>query len=164
MAIYKEKIAVAYDALIANDIDLWIIAGQESATNAEPMLACLGEFEFIGLTALLFSRDQSSAVICTPIDADGYKRLNAFNEIIPFPMSFVKTLSDFLKAKNPKKIALDYSVNNPASDGLTVGIYNLLKEALLNSHCQGEFVSAEPLVNLVRGIKTDDELARIKKA
>ncbi len=164
MAIFKEKITVAYDALKANDIDLWIIAGQESATNSEPMLACLGEFEFIGLTALLFCKDQTSAVICTPIDADGYKRLNAFNEIIPFPISFVKTLSEFLKAKQPKKIAIDYSVNNPASDGLTVGIFNLLKEALSLSQCKAEFVSAEPLVNLVRGIKTDDELARIKKA
>lgn len=164
MAIYKEKIEVAYDALNANDIDLWIIAGQESATNSEPMLPCLGEFEFIGLTSLLFTKERSSTVICTPIDADGYRRLHAFDEVIPFSVSFVKTLSEYLKDKQLKKIALDYSANNPASDGLTVGIFNLLKEALQLSQCQAEIVSAEPLVNRVRGIKVEDELIRIKKA
>lgn len=164
MGIYKEKIAIAFEALNKNDIDLWIIAGQESATNAEPMLTCLGDFEFIGLTALMFNSNHSSAVICTPIDADGYQRLRAFDEITPFPITFVKTLSEYLKAKQPKKIALDYSLNNPASDGLTVGVFNLLKEALSLSECNAEIVSAEPLVNLVRGIKSEDELTRIKKA
>ncbi len=164
MGIYKEKLAIAYDALNQNEIDLWIIAGQESATNSEPMLTCLGDFEFIGLTALLFKRNQTSAVICTPIDADGYQRLNVFDEVIPFQISFVKTLSDYLKVLQPRKIALDYSLNNPASDGLSVGVFTLLKEALSLAQCQAELISAEPLVNLVRGIKSDDELVRIKKA
>lgn len=164
MGIYKAKIDIAFEALQKHDIDMWIVAGQESTTNSEPMLACLGDFEFIGMTALIFNADRTSTVICTPIDADGYQRLQAFDEVRPFPVSFVQTLSEYLAVKQPKKIALDYSINNPASDGLSVGIYNILQEAFALAACPAKIVSAEPLVSLVRGIKLEDELIRIKNA
>ena len=96
MGIFKEKFDIAYQALKNNDIDMWIVAGQESATNSEPVLACMGDFEFIGCTALIFNVDKTNAVVCTPIDADGYQRLKAFNEVIAFPVSFVNTLSEYI--------------------------------------------------------------------
>lgn len=164
MGIYKEKFAIAFEALKKNSIDTWIVAGHESATNSEPVLPTLGDFEFIGFTALIFNVDNTSAVICTPIDADGYRRLQAFDEIIPFPIAFADTLSEYLKDKNPTNIALDYSLNNPASDGLSVGVYNVLKEAFNKLPYEVKIVSAEPIINQVRGVKLPDELARIEKA
>jgi len=164
MGIFKEKIDIAYLALKNNDIDMWIVAGQESATNSEPVLACLGDIEFIGCSALIFNVDKTNAVICTPIDADGYQRLKAFNEVIAFPVSFVNTLSDYIDKKKPKKIALDFSLNNPASDGLSVGIYELIKTAFAKCGYNQAIVSAEPIINMVRGIKLPAELDRIANA
>lgn len=164
MAIYKEKFTIAFDALKKNGIDTWIVAGHESATNSEPVLACLGDFEFIGFTALIFNADKSSAVVCTPIDADGYDRLKAFDEIIPFPLSYAETLRDYLENKKPKRIALNYSLNNPASDGLSVGVYNVLQEAFTKLTYKPEIISAEPIINQVRGVKLIEEQAKIAKA
>ena len=39
----KEKVKIAFDALNDENIDMWIIAGQESATNSEPILSVMSD-------------------------------------------------------------------------------------------------------------------------
>ena len=158
---YKEKLKVARDALKAEGIDTWIIAGQESATNSEPALTVLCDGEFIGLTALIFNADGTSAAICTPLDINGYVNYGVFDEVIAFPVSFTDTLAEYLKKKAPKKIALDYSLENPSADGLSVGMYETLKEAFKKADIDAKIVSAEKVVTKVRGIKSEVELEKI---
>ena len=100
----KEKIAIAIEALKEQNIDMWIIAGQESATNSEPILSVMSDAEFIGLTALIFNKDGSSAAICTPIDYNGYVHHGVFDEVIAFPVSFIDTLAEYVKKMNPAKL------------------------------------------------------------
>lgn len=164
MAFYKEKIDIACQALRENDIDMWIVAGQESATNSEPVLEVMGDGEFIGCTALIFNRDGTSAVICTPLDMNGYIHAGVFSEVIDFPVNFEESVGEYIKKKGPKNIALDFSLDNPASDGLTVGMYNLLKKAFEIAGFTGETVSAQPIVNMVRGIKLPHEIEKIRRA
>ncbi len=161
MGFRKEKIGIAFDALAKLDIDLWIVAGQESATNSEPALDVLSDSEFIGLTALIFSKDRKARVVCTPIDANGYKIDGSFDEVIPFAVRFQNTLAEVLKDLQPKRIALDFSEENPSADGLSVGMFRLLEEAFGLAGFDGEVLSADPVVALVRGIKTQDEIAKI---
>lgn len=160
----KEKIRIAYQALQEENIDMWIIAGQESATNSEPILDVMSDAEFIGCTALIFCKDETSAAVCTPIDYNGYVHQGVFDEVVAFPISFTDTLAEVIKKKAPTKIGLDYSLNNPSADGLSVGMYHLLQEAFEKAEYQGEVVSAEKIVVKVRGIKTVEEIAKIKRA
>lgn len=160
----KEKIRIAYQALQEENIDMWIIAGQESATNSEPILDVMSDAEFIGCTALIFCKDETSAAVCTPIDYNGYVHQGVFDEVVAFPISFTDTLAEVIKKKAPTKIGLDYSLNNPSADGLSVGMYHLLQEAFKKAEYQGEVVSAEKIVVKVRGIKTEEEIAKIKRA
>ena len=164
MAFYKEKIDIACQALRDNDLDMWIVAGQESATNSEPVLDVMGDAEFIGCTALIFNKDGTSAVVCTPLDMNGYIHAGVFDEVIDFPVKFEQTLGAYIQKKSPKTIALDFSLNNPASDGLTVGMYQLLQKAFELAGFDGEVVSAQPIVNMVRGIKLPHEVEKIRKA
>ncbi len=164
MAYYKEKIDIACQALRDNNIDMWIVAGQESATNSEPVLEVMGDGEFIGCTALIFNRDGTSAVVCTPLDVNGYIHAGVFTEVIDFPVSFEASVGEYIAKKGPKSIALDFSLENPSSDGLTVGMYELLKEAFAIAGFTGETVSAEPIVTMVRGIKLPHEVEKIRKA
>ena len=99
----KEKVKIAFDALNDENIDMWIIAGQESATNSEPILSVMSDAEFIGCTALIFCKDGSSVAVCTPIDYNGYVHHGVFDEVIAFPVSFTDTVSEVIKRKNPKK-------------------------------------------------------------
>ena len=164
MAFYKEKIDIAYDSLNKNAIDMWIVAGQESATNTEPALDLLCDSEFIGLTALIFTSDRKARVVCTPIDVNGYDMVGLFEKTYPFPVSFEDTLADVLKETKPNTIALDFSRESVSSDGLSVGTYYLLKKAFDKAGYTGKVVSAARIIEDVRGIKTADELAKIKKA
>lgn len=160
----KEKVQIAFDALNDENIDMWIVAGQESATNTEPILAVMSDAEFIGLTALVFCKDGTSYAVCTPIDYNGYVHHGIFDEVLAFPVSFTDTLAELIKRKNPKNIALDFSQENPSADGLSLGTYKLLQEAFEKASFQGDVISAEQIIVRVRGIKSEDELAKIKKA
>lgn len=164
MAFFKEKIEIAYDSLNDNDVDMWIVAGQESATNTEPALDLLCDSEFIGLTALIFTRDRKARVVCTPIDSTGYEITGMFEKIYPFPVSFEDTLADVIKEINPKNIALNFSRENVSSDGLSVGTYLLIMKALEKIDYEGELISASDIIKDVRGIKTEAELEKIKNA
>ncbi|WP_294560578.1 Xaa-Pro peptidase family protein [uncultured Traorella sp.] len=160
----KEKVKIAFDALRDEKIDMWIIAGQESATNTEPILAVMSDAEFIGCTALIFCKDGTSTAVCTPIDYNGYVHHGVFDEVIAFPISFTDTLAEVIVKKKPEVIALDYSLENPSADGLSLGMYHLLEEAFEKANYQGKVVSAENIIVRVRGIKSEEELSKIRKA
>ena len=164
MGFNKEKIDIVYSSLEKNNVDMWIIAGQESSTKSEPVLDILSDSEFIGKTALIFTKDHKARVVCTPIDANGYVISGVFDKVCPFPVRFVDTLAEVIAEVKPKTIALDYSKNNPSADGLSVGMFQLVKEAINKSNVNPAVVSAEGIVTLVRGIKTADEIEKIKKA
>lgn len=160
----KEKISMIWDALEEDSTDMWIVAGQESATNSEPVLQIISDIEFIGCTALVFCRDRTCYAVCTPIDRNGYIHEGVFNAVFPFPVSFAETLAEVIRMKNPEQIALDYSAENPAADGLSLGMFRILEEAFRIAGFRGEIRSAEKMVVRVRGIKTEEELGKIRKA
>ncbi len=164
MAFNKEKIDIAFQAMQENDMDMWIIAGQESATNPEPILDVLSDGEFIGCTALIFNKDGTSAVVCTPLDSNGYIHAGIFDEVIAFPVKYEQSVGQYIQRKHPNNISLNFSRDNPASDGLTVGMYQLLQKAFRIAGFAGQVVSALPIVNMVRGIKLPREIEKIRKA
>ncbi|NLW70840.1 MAG: aminopeptidase P family protein [Eubacteriaceae bacterium] len=164
MGFIKEKVDVALRAIKEEKIGMWIIAGQESATNSEPILDVMADSEFIGMTAVIFNDDGTSAVICTPIDYNGYAMQNIFTEVMAFPVSFAQTLSEYIARKNPSNIALNYSLDNPAADGLSYGSYLTVKQAIDLAGYKGEVISAQKAACIVRGIKLDYEIERMKKA
>ncbi|MCF0108918.1 MAG: hypothetical protein HUJ57_02315, partial [Erysipelotrichaceae bacterium] len=91
-----EKVNIAFQALKDENIDMWIVAGNESATNTEPILDVMCDAEFIGMTALIFNKDGTSAAVCTPIDYNGYVHHGVFDEVHAFPISFADTLGEYI--------------------------------------------------------------------
>ncbi|MEF9961217.1 MAG: Xaa-Pro peptidase family protein [Erysipelotrichaceae bacterium] len=164
MAFYKEKLELAYQALNEQNIDMWIIAGQESGTISEPILPVISDHEFIGETALIFMKDKSAYAICSPIDKNGYINTGIFKKVIDYPVSFSETIGELIELVQPKQIALDFSENDPSSDGLSCGTYDHLKEGFTIAGFKGKIVSAKPIVNIVRGCKSDWELKKITNA
>ncbi|MFW9787613.1 MAG: M24 family metallopeptidase, partial [Candidatus Thorarchaeota archaeon] len=66
--------------------------------------------------------------------------------------------------KDPKKIAINYSVNDVAADGLSVGMHKLLLDYLKNTPYSNRLMSAEHHIQKLRGRKTKEEVSRIRKA
>lgn len=164
MAFYAEKLALAHACMQEQAIDMWIVAGHESATNSEPILPVISDHEFIGYTALVFCGDGTRYCVCTPIDANGYIHAGIFDEVYPFRVSFAQELAQLIGQKKPKSIALNYSEYDPGSDGLSYGAYQMIQDALSIVNYQGSIVSAYPITSVVRGIKSDWELQQIEAA
>ena len=76
----------------------------------------------------------------------------------------LQTLAEVILKKKPEVIALDYSLENPSADGLSLGMYHLLEEAFKKADYQGKIVSAENIIVRVRGIKSEEEISKIRKA
>lgn len=151
---FSDKIKRALQALQDENIDMWIIAGQESATNSEPALNLISDAEFIGYTAVIFCQDGSSYAVCTPIDYNGYEVLGIFDKVFAFPVSFEETLAEVLKSKKPEKIALNFSDDNSFANGLSTGTYQKMKKAFDSAEFTGEIVSSERIVSTIQRMET----------
>jgi Xaa-Pro aminopeptidase len=73
-------------------------------------------------------------------------------------------LLELLNRHNPEKIAIDYSPDCAAADGLTHGNYLNLVELLKGTDFPARFVSAEAVIAKIRGKKSVEELRRLKLA
>jgi Xaa-Pro aminopeptidase len=164
MSFYKEKVNLALSQLNNLNIDLWIIFGDETAINSEPILDIISDHEFIGNTALLFFKNGKKIVIATPIDIDGYINTKFFDENISFPVDILKTLAEVISKYKPNSIALDFSEMDASSDGLTYGKYLKIKESLDSINYKGTIVSAQDITTKIRNVKSSDEIELITKA
>ncbi len=162
MAFYQDKLEQIKQLLQSSTADAWMVVGHETATNSEPMLDLIGDQEMIGMTGIIFNKDGSSAVICTPIDADGYRLGDHFTEVLPFMSSFNETLEQYLDKKGHQVLALNFSEQDPASDGLSTGVYQSMQPVLTKLNIQ--VISAAPLNQKLRGIKTAREIELMRVA
>ena len=84
--------------------------------------------------------------------------------VIPYDESFRPALKDAVTTLNPASIAIDYSENDPAADGLTHGMYLELMQTFAGTPFADRFISAERVVGSLRGRKSATEVERIRQA
>ncbi len=90
--------------------------------------------------------------------------MGAYDQVIAYDESLRPALRDAIERLDPRSIALNYSESDPAADGLTHGLWLVLREALEDTPYADRFVSSELVVNALRGRKSADEVARIRAA
>ena len=73
-------------------------------------------------------------------------------------------LKNVIDRLDPESIALNYSENDPAADGLTVGMYRTLRETFAGTPYADRFVSGEAFVASLRGRKSSGEIMLIREA
>lgn len=160
----RRKGKQACEILQELDLDAWLIWVRETAQMADPVLKVILGSDLVWQSALIFTKQGEKLAIVGNFDADGIEELNLFDRIIPYTQSIRKTLLGELERINPRHIALNYSQNDVASDGLTVGMRTLLKEYLKDTPYFERFVSAESLISRLRGRKIPAETSRVQKA
>ena len=164
MKLHSEKFPLVFKTMQEEEIDVWMIAASETETNSEPVLPILGDQQFIGATALIFERAGTIRAFATPLDINAYALTDYFEETISYKTTLADELTRYIGETRPKRIALNYSRNNPACDGLSYGRYKYLAAAFEAGGFDGEIVSAERIVGRLRGVKSDWEIERISKA
>lgn len=159
-----EKSNQACEILDELDLDAWLVWVRETSQMPDPVLTIILGREVVWQSALIYSRDGTKTAIVGNFDADGIEQAGIFDEVIPYTEGIREQLVTTLTKIDPHEIAINFSKNDVAADGLTVGMHLLLKEYLEDTPFEDRLKSAEQVIGRLRGRKTDTELKRIREA
>jgi Xaa-Pro aminopeptidase len=161
----NEKIDQAVALLEEKQIDLWITFVRETSLTKDPALEMIYPYDVTWHSAFLIARTGNTVAVVGRYDADNVKRLDAYAEVVGYDQSIRPALIEAVKKINPKTIAINFSESDPAADGLTVGMKRTLDETLAEANIHEEqIISAEGLLNSLRGRKSPGEVELIKQA
>ncbi len=160
--IQREKIQQAVGILNEKGIDCWLTFVRETEHNADPALPLISPVNVTWHTALIITRSGHTAAIAGRYEIVNFERMGCWDECIQYDQSIQPALVEVLDRLNPKQIAVNYSESDTAADGLSHGMYLTLQRYLAGKPY--ELISAEDILNPLRGRKTPGEIARIKAA
>jgi Xaa-Pro aminopeptidase len=146
------------------ELDAWLVWVRETSQIADPVLNLISGGDVVWQSAFLFTKQGEKIAIVGNLDKDGVEAQGLFSQVIPYTQGIKDVLVQQLDAYNPSKIAINYSTNDVAADGMTVGMYMILKEYLQDTPYIDRLVSAERIIQKLRGRKTILEIERVKKA
>ena len=165
MTLIQEKVDQAIEILKEQGTDMWLTFVRETSGVRDPALDLLiGANDLTWPSALIVTRKGEKIAIIGNLEKDALQRLNVFDEILGYDTAVSELLRTTITRLNPDRIAVNTSRNNVHADGLTHAMYEFLKEYLAGTPYADRLVSAEPIINSLRGRKTPTELARIRKA
>lgn len=158
------KIKQAIEILDELDLDMWLIFLRESDMMADPALELVVGHKVTWQSAIMYCRTGEAIAMIGNFDAADFERSGNFTQVIPYIEDCGKEIRKIIKKIDPGKIALNYSTDDTASDGITHGMYLLLCEYLKGTPYPDRFVSSEKLMSLVRGRKTPEEIELLREA
>ncbi len=161
-SIQLEKIEQAIGILNEKNVDCWLTFVRETEHNADPALPLISPVNVTWHTALIITRTGHTVAIAGRYEIVNFQRMGCWQECIQYDQSIQPALVDALDRINPKQIAVNYSESDTAADGLSHGMYLTLQRYLAGKPY--ELISAEGILNPLRGRKTPGEVARIKAA
>lgn len=162
--IVQEKTAQAIQILQEKDIDVWLTFVRETSAGGDPVLPLIYGHDLTWQSALIFTRSGQRIAIVGAFEAETVRRLQAYDEIIPYHTGIRQPLLEILDRLAPRQIAINYSRNDTLADGLPYGLYQVLLGYLQGTAHANRLVSAEGVVAALRGRKTPSEIERIKAA
>ena len=160
----REKIRQAYGILEELDLDLWMIFVRESKAMADPAMELVVGTECTWQSAFVYSRKGRSYALVGNLDEVKFKDLGCFDEVRSYVQGIMDPLRALFGELDPGRYALDVSVNDYMSDGLTYGMFQLLQKCLEGTPWGDRWVSSEKLIAALRGRKSPAELDRIRAA
>jgi Xaa-Pro aminopeptidase len=160
----REKLDQAVAILKELDIDAWMTFVRETSLSPDPSLDLILGFDMVWQSAFIVTRDNQRIAIIGHHDQENIKALGCYSTIIPYVQGIREDLVGTLMDLNPQKLALNYSENDVAADGLAHGLMLTLERYLADTDFSTRFTSAEGIMSALRGRKSSTEVKRIKAA
>lgn len=165
MTLIQEKVNQAIEILKEQETDVWLTFVRETSGVRDPVLDLLiGPNDFTWPSALIMTRNGERIAIVGNLEKDAVARLEVFDAILGYDTAVSGPLRDAITRLDPQQIAVNTSRNNVHADGLTHAMYEFLCEYLKDTPYAERLVSAEPVINALRGRKTPAELERVRRA
>ena len=165
MNLVKQKTDQAISILKELDIDVWLTYVRKTSEIHDPSLYFLMEDSWLTWqTVLLITKTGKKIAICGRYDVPNLEKMGVYGTIISYDESIKTDLIKILDEIDPSSIAINYSIDNVAADGLTHGMWLRLNRFLEGTPYLERLISSEKLLAALRGRKTDLEINKIKKA
>jgi Xaa-Pro aminopeptidase len=162
--ILAEKLSQATEILKEIQIDCWLTFTRETAEMGDPCLKLISPVGVVWSSAFIITSGGDRIIIAGKYDADAFEKSGLYTEIIEYIASPRDVLRKVFTQLSPRRIAINFSKGNVAADGLTHGLYLWLRDLLADTPFVDRFVSAEPIVNRLRGRKSKSEIQLITAA
>ncbi len=159
-----EKVSQASEILAEKGVDLWLTFARETAMLPDPVLELILGLEMTWRSIFLISRSKRHTAIIGHYDAEGIRQLGVYNDVVGYHQGIREHLLTALQAYDPAQIAINFSENDVAADGLTLGNYRTLLAYLEGTPYQERLGSAEAIIAALRGRKTPQEVDRMRQA
>ena len=159
----QEKVAQAVEILREQDVDLWLTLVRETSLTHDPCLDLVAGVYSAWTGAFLISASGERVAIVGRFDGPALEQVGAY-EVVTYDESIRPALRETIERIAPRSIALNYSESDPAADGLTHGLWLVLRETLAETPYADRFVSSDAVVNALRGRKSAVEIERVRGA
>jgi Xaa-Pro aminopeptidase len=160
----REKINQAIEILKEENLDCWLTFARETSTIPDPAMDLIVGSGVTWPSAFIITARGETVAIVGSLDKANQETLGHYPKIIGYLESVEQDLINTLQDMNPNKIALNYSINTATADGLSHGLYLQLIKYLKNTPFSDRLVSSEPILNKLRGRKSNAEIERVKKS
>ncbi len=131
---------------------------------ADPALDLVVGHKVVWQSAFFICKNGESYAMVGNYDVSDFERSGRFKKVIPYIEDCGKEIKNLIKKINPKNIALNYSIDDTAADGLSHGMYLMLTDYLKGTDYPEKFISSENLMSLLRGRKIPEEIELVSKA
>jgi len=158
-----EKIKQAVDILKEKNVDMWLTFVRETSSTPDPVLDLILGTNCVWPSAFILTATGQAVAIVGSLDVQNIKD-HAPYEVVGYVDSIKNELLKTLEKFDPKRIAINFSLNDVMADGLTHGMYLTLCEYLKGSPYLDRLESSEMIIAALRGRKSPSEIERIKSA
>jgi Xaa-Pro dipeptidase len=159
----QEKLKQATAILNELEIDAWLTFVRETTLQPDPALELIADVDVTWQTAFLVNRHGRHTCIIGHFDAENVRALGAY-DVIDYHQGISQPLRDALTSLDPAQIAINFSENDVAADGLSLGMYRTLRHILSGTPYLERLVSAEQIIAALRGRKSPAEVERVRQA
>src|SRR5579859_7698842 len=137
-----EKIEQAIRILNEVHVDCWLTFVRETDEQPDPALKLIVSHDVTWHSAFLLTRQGERIAVVARYDDDLVKQSQLYTTVISYTEDIGPALVEVLQRLDPSSIALNYSVNDVAADGLTHGMYMQLVEYLKGTPYAQRFASS----------------------
>lgn len=167
-ALNREKLSQAANLVRESGVHVWLTLVREAGEGSDPVLPFLCETGLVWISALMVGHDGRKIAVVGNYDAEPLEHSGDWDEVIPYVQGIRAPLLEVLDSWVPKaerpRIAVNYSEADDKADGLTHGLFRLLTAHLSGTRFEGSLESAEPILSRLRGIKSSEEIRRLRGA
>ncbi len=164
MDIIKAKIQQATRLLDEMNIDAWALFERETSMQKDPTHQMVVGLEVVWNSLFLFTRKGDAIAVVGNFDADGFTATGRFTRVQSYVQGVRDDIRKIFGEFNPQTIALNYSLDDCASDGLTHGMFLLLQSYLEGTPYGERFISSQSFISKLRSRKLPEEIARLERA